>query len=172
MIPRSVWSLCTPFFCLRREPQQADLLRLHRLLVPLLMFTPAEIDMAVELLRERLEDGPGCGYDFVFLDAQGSLELEGFACYGRIPCTQSGWDLYWIAVRKQRQKSGLGRLVLAAVEEAIRLKGGGRLYAETSSLPRYAPTRGFYRNQGFRELARFPQFYALDDDKLVYEKIV
>lgn len=158
---------------LREEVSPADPDRVRALLEPLAMFNPEEVDVAVSLARERLEKGPASGYEFFFLQGQapGAL-LEGFACYGRIPCTLHSWDLYWIAVRKERRKSGLGRQLLAAVETRARQRGGAQLYAETSSLPRYASTRGFYLNCGFEERARFPRFYAPDDDKVVYEKIL
>jgi len=161
----------TRLLCLREEPEAHDLEALRSLLRPLFMFTPAEQDMAVELVEERLARGPASGYEFLLLDGREG-ELAGYACYGRAPCTADSWDLYWIAVDAKRQKHGLGRLLLQEVEARVLRHGGGRLYAETSSLPRYAPTRGFYRAAGFAERARFPDYYAPGDDKVVFEKPV
>lgn len=162
---------CGGTLCLREQLLPGDLQALRRLLAPLLQFTPEELELAVELAWERLERGAASGYEFLLLENR-DAELAGYACYGRVPCTRQSWDLYWIAVRKERQKTGLGSLLLQLVESRILLQGGGRLYVETSSLPRYTPTRGFYRRAGFMERARFPEFYAPGDDKLVFEKIV
>jgi ribosomal protein S18 acetylase RimI-like enzyme len=44
------------------------------------------------------------------------------------------------------------------------------LLIETSSQPRYEPTRGFYERHGYREVARVPEFYAVGDDRVIFAK--
>ncbi len=160
-------------FRLRQLPEPSDPARVRALVDSLAMFTAEEVDVAEELVLERLQRGPASGYEFVLLDQESGADgwrLAGYACYGRIPCTVASYDLYWIAVDKALQGHGLGRLLLDLTEYLVRAAGGERLLAETSSLPRYAPTRKFYLGTGFFERARFPDFYARGDDKLVYEK--
>jgi hypothetical protein len=41
---------------------------------------------------------------------------------------------------------------------------------ETSSQPRYEPTRQFYLRLDYREVARVPDFYKPGDDRIIYAK--
>jgi len=56
------------------------------------------------------------------------------------------------------------------VEKTVRALGGKGIYIETSSLPKYEPTRAFYLKNGYPEKARFEDFYDTGDDKVVYVK--
>jgi ribosomal protein S18 acetylase RimI-like enzyme len=133
-------------------------------------FRPDEVDVAVELVDERLKRGAVSGYDFVFAETSGSV--VGYACFGPIACTLASFDLYWIAVDPAAQGQGLGRLVLAAAERQIAAAGGRRIYIDTSGQPKYAPTRSFYERTGFRCEARLVDFYAAGDDRLIFSKAV
>jgi GNAT superfamily N-acetyltransferase len=133
-------------------------------------FTPEEVRIAAELVGERLIKGPASGYHFLFAEqARGVL---GYACFGPIPGTRSSFDLYWIAVRQERRRAGLGRELLARSEEAMACMGGERVYVETSSRLVYAPTRVFYTSCGYRQEALLTDFYAPGDSKLIYVKVV
>ncbi len=94
--------------------------------------------------------------------------VAGYACYGRTPCTDGTWDLYWIAVDPNQHGSGVGRILMKAVEDAIRAEGGRLIVIETASKPAYDKTRAFYLKYGCKEVARVPDFYAVGDDKIVY----
>lgn len=131
-------------------------------------FHPGEVLIAVELVEERLARGAASGYFFVFLEEGG--RTRGYSCYGPIAGTAASFDLYWIAVHRERRGDGLGRILLAQTEERIRAAGGRRLYAETSGRPQYRPTRRFYRRAGFRREARLRDFYAPGDDKWIFVK--
>lgn len=131
-------------------------------------FTPEEQEIGVSLVSERLQHGPSCGYLFVF--AQLGKKLAGYTCYGPIPGTRDGYDLYWIAVDPQLQGSGIGRNLLAYTERRVLEQGGKRLYAETSSTAQYLPTRSFYEHNGFFLEGRLSDYYAPADDKMLYVK--
>jgi ribosomal protein S18 acetylase RimI-like enzyme len=131
-------------------------------------FRPDEIDVAVELLEDRLARGPASDYHFIFADAEG--HTLGYACYGRIACTVHSYDLYWLAVDPACQKRGLGRRLLKEAEERIRQAGGGRVYVETSGRSQYASTRRFYERCGYERDATLADFYAPGDDKVIYVK--
>lgn len=132
-------------------------------------FTAEEIAVARELVEERLAQGESSGYFFVFLDDPAG-RLVGYACFGPVPCTESSFDLYWIAVRDGWRGRGLGARALRLAEAAARRLGAARLYAETSSTARYAPTRRFYERQGFRQEAFLEDFYRPGDGKVIYGK--
>jgi len=145
-----------------RDLAPADRGPIERILRATGAFEEPEIDVALELV-----DAPAdSGYRFVVADVGG--EVAGYACFGATPCTVGTWDLYWIAVDKRLQGGGLGRALLAAVEDAVRSEDGRLLVIETASKPSYAATRAFYDRCGLELAARVKDFYARGDDKLVY----
>ncbi len=146
----------------------ADLAAVRRLVATTEMFTPAEVDIAVELVLERIARGQASGYEFVLAEADG--QLAGYACYGATPGTAGTWDLYWIVVGPQGQRRGIGGALLAEVEARIGAAPGRSLVAETSSLDLYRPTRGFYRKHGFEKAAELADFYRPGDGKIIYRK--
>ena len=131
------------------------------------VFSPGEIQIAVELADERLAKGEASGYYFVFAEEDG--QVRGYACYGPIALTVGSYDLYWIAVAKSTQGSGLGRTLLERSEQLIREVGGRRVYIETSTRPPYAPTRAFYVRGDALEVV-LEDFYAVGDGKAIYVK--
>lgn len=152
----------------RKVVKNSDIDRIRNLVSSTKMFTQEEVDIAVELASERVEHGRPSGYDFLL--AMKFHELAGFTCYGKIPGTQSSFDLYWIAVDPARQGRGYGRQLLDRTEDAVREVGGKQLYAETSSTDGYAGTRHFYDSTGFTKVANLPDFYRSGDGKVIYEK--
>jgi GNAT superfamily N-acetyltransferase len=131
-------------------------------------FSPAEQDIATELVAERLARGPASGYEFLLADGDG--RLDGYACYGQIPCTVASFDLYWIAVHPEVQGTGLGRRLLRESERRVRDLDGVAVYAETSGRAQYASTRAFYEKCGYDVAAVLTDFYAPGDDKVVFVK--
>jgi ribosomal protein S18 acetylase RimI-like enzyme len=133
-------------------------------------FHAEEVDVAVELVDERLAKGLDSGYHFVFADRGG--HTVGYACFGPIPCTRKSWDLYWIAVDGKARGGGLGRRVLEEAERRIAALGGRRVWVETSSRPQYEPTREFYRRTGYAVASIHEDFYDDDDGKVTFVKAV
>ena len=129
---------------------------------------PIEVDIAVELVEERLEEGPQSGYHFVFAELDG--RTVGYTCYGPIALTAASFDLYWIAVDKSLHGRKIGQALLEKTEELVRQAGGRQLYIETSNRHQYAPTRGFYLRGGYHQEALLKDFYAPEDDKVIYVK--
>lgn len=133
-------------------------------------FSPAEVDVAVELVTERLAKGLASGYHFLFAEDDGAV--RGYACFGPIACTLHSWDLFWIVVHKALQGRGLGRRMLNEVERLVYMQGGTRLYIETSAKPQYGPTRAFYEKCDYTKEAELPDFYAAGDGKIIFRKIL
>mgnify|MGYP001202573784 CR=1 FL=1 len=153
---------------LETEPLPEDAGRVERLVESTGFFYPPEIDVAGELVQERLEKGEQSGYHFLF--ARCGDRLAGYGAYGPIPCTVSSFDLYWIAVSPDFQNQGLGRFLMARIEEKIQQTGGTRIYAETSSRPQYAATRAFYLRCGYRIESVMTDFYAPGDGRITFCK--
>jgi ribosomal protein S18 acetylase RimI-like enzyme len=161
-------SEAAPTLRLRRTLRPADRDAVRTIVASTGRFRPAEIDVAVELVDERLARGRASGYEFVLADAQD--QTVGYACYGPITVTEGSYDLFWIAVHRAWQRHGLGRQLLAEAEADIRQAGGRRIYIETSGRPDYEPTRHFYQRCGYTLEATIREFYAPGDDKLIYVK--
>ena len=155
---------------LRTEVKPSDPETVRAILQSTGFFRDDEIPVAVELVEERLEKGPESGYEFIFAEVDG--KTVSYACFGAIPCTLHSYDLYWIGTHQDYRGTGLGKTILMEVEKTIRALGGHTIYIETSSLPKYEPTRAFYLNNGYPEKARFEDFYDQGDDKVVYAKNV
>ena len=142
--------------------------RVRRLVAATGFFTPDEIEIAAELVRERVGKGAASGYEFI--TAEVGDQLVGYACYGPIAGSDISHDLYWIAVSPESRGRGIGHLIMARVVEAVRASGGKLIYADTSSSPKYAATRAFYLAQGFKQQALLPNFYRLGDGKVIFER--
>jgi GNAT superfamily N-acetyltransferase len=134
------------------------------------LFRPDEIGIAVELLEERLRVGLASGYHFIFAEREG--RVLGYSCYGPVPLTLHSYDLYWIAVRKETQGTGIGKILLERSEAAIGELGGRKIYIETSSKEMYHDTRRFYERCGYLAEATLREFYSPGDDKVIYVKSI
>jgi len=145
-----------------------DVGRIRSLVARTGLFSAAEVEIAAELVSERLTKGNRSGYNFIL--AERGSGLVAYACYGPIHGTQGSFDVYWIAVAPEEQRKGLGIQVFTRAEAAMRKAGAKHIYADTSSSDRYAGTRGFYQRMGFAEAARLPDFYGPDDGKVIYVK--
>jgi ribosomal protein S18 acetylase RimI-like enzyme len=152
----------------RSRPRSQDLPALRELVESTRVFYPQELEIALELLHERLRLGSKSGYEFFFAERNG--QLVGYCTWGPVPLTKASFDLYWIAVAPQAQGLGVGRRLMALAEAAVARRGGGQLFIETSSREVYARTRRFYRAAAYRQAARLQDFYGPGDHKIVFCK--
>ncbi|HNW98128.1 MAG TPA: GNAT family N-acetyltransferase [Bacteroidales bacterium] len=154
----------------REEVLESDIANVREIIESSGFFHSYEIDVAVELVEERLKKGKESGYYFIFAEQNG--KTIGYTCFGNIPCTLYSFDLYWIAVHNDFRSLGLGKILMDKTETAIKQMGGKAIYIETSSQEKYIPTQKFYDKCNCELIARFTDFYADGDDKLVYRKKV
>jgi len=134
------------------------------------VFRDDETDVAVEVFDGAVAH-PGKDYHGIGAYDDGGT-LLGFTLYGPTPCTTATWDLYWIVVDRAAQRLGLGRRLMEAAERDIASRDGRLVVVETSSREDYAPTRGFYESIGYGRTARIPEYYAPQDDLIVYTKVL
>ena len=132
------------------------------------MFTTDEADIAEELIDKALNDPDQKDYHVIVNTEQ--EKVTGYLCYGPTDCTEGTYDLYWMAVDPQYQGRGTGRLMLSWLEKKAAAMHGRMIIIETSSLPKYEPTRRFYIKAGYQEAARIPDFYKPGDDRVIYTK--
>ncbi|MBI3070786.1 MAG: GNAT family N-acetyltransferase [Deltaproteobacteria bacterium] len=148
-----------------------DRTELVRLIRGTTEFTDAEKACAIELVDAALSDDAQTDYIFRITTDENDTAL-GYACYGPTPMTDATFDLYWIAVSSFRRGGGLGRGLLAGVEEELRMGGARHLIVETGSNPAYAKTRAFYDRAGYSVAARIPDYYKVGDDLIIYRKVL
>lgn len=135
------------------------------------VFEPEEVDCVAELWGEYLHTGAhASGYYFVV--ARQGEQVQGFACYGPRALTEGTYDLYWIAVDKGTQGSGVGRELICRVEQDVADRGGRLVVVETSGLEKYIPTRRFYAAVGYLQEAVLKDFYKPGDDLVIFTKHV
>ena len=158
----------SPAVSVRYEVTPGDVWIIREVTASTGYFHDHEIPVAVELVEERLAKGAASGYEFVLAESGG--QVVGYSAFGPVPCTQSSFDWYWLAVRPEFQGGGVGRLLLAETERRARAMGGTRLYCETSARPQYASTRAFYERMGFTLCEVLEDFYAPDDGRATYCK--
>lgn len=108
--------------------------------------------------------------DYEFIGAFAGESLVGYACFGATPATDRTYDLYWIVVHPDAQRSGAGSALMGEVERQLGSRPARLLIVETSSRDDYAPTRRFYDKRGYQEAARLRDFYAPGDDRVVLSK--
>jgi ribosomal protein S18 acetylase RimI-like enzyme len=132
-------------------------------------FTPDEIKVAGELIDIYLNDSKQRDYLIVVIE-NNSGRIAGYMTYGPTPLTEGTWDLYWIAVLPGEQKKGYGQKLVLWLEDEVRRRAGRLILIETSSQPKYQPTRKFYEKLGYTEIARIPDFYRPGDDRVIFGK--
>jgi len=133
------------------------------------MFTEAEVGVAGELIDLFLTNRNQTDYHIVVIENE-SHHVVGYLCWGPTPLTEGTHDLYWMAVAPDQQGSGFGKQLVKWLEHKVEERKGRMIVIETSSQPKYEPTRQFYLRAGYREVARIPEFYASGDDRVIYTK--
>jgi ribosomal protein S18 acetylase RimI-like enzyme len=126
-------------------------------------FNEEEVTVAIELF----DDGT---YPHFGVELEG--RIRGYVCMVKTTLTRSTWHLYWICVHPIAQRRGLGRALEAYAVRFARERGGERLVIETSGRPDYEGARAFYRQAGYREAGRIPDYYAAGDDCIYYYRLI
>lgn len=144
---------------------------IKNLLISTGFFHGYEIDVAVEIVEITLEKGEeAAGYQFII--AENNDEMLGFTCFGKTPCTEASFDLYWIAVHKSVMNKGIGGILLGKCEDRVKNLKGNNIWIETSSRDIYLPTRKFYEKKGYSIEAELKDFYAPSDNKFIFKKVI
>ncbi|MBE0501165.1 MAG: GNAT family N-acetyltransferase [Desulfuromonadales bacterium] len=151
-----------------RKLRADDIPQIEEMLVATGAFTDAEVEVALELLEIVRIDLNQQDYEVAIDEHAG--RVAGYVLFGPVPLTEGTFDLYWIAVDPQTQGKGVGRRLVAHVEQSVKKRGGRLLCLETSSQGGYERTRKFYERAGFVEESCLRDFYKPGDDRLTYVK--
>jgi ribosomal protein S18 acetylase RimI-like enzyme len=132
------------------------------------VFKPSEVAALREVLDDYHARERALGHRADTSERDG--RVVGFAYYAPSAMSERGWYLWWIAVDPTVHARGLGSELLRHVEGEVRASDGRLLLIETSSLPRYEPTRRFYLKHGYETAGVLRDFYADRDDMVVFAK--
>jgi ribosomal protein S18 acetylase RimI-like enzyme len=152
-----------------RSLAEKDRVGLLSMLIKTRAFTYGEIDVAMELIDIVLKDPIQRDYN-IHCMVNDEDQTIGYICHGPTPMTQGTFDLYWIAVDPDVQEQGVGSKLLSFLEEAVKARGGRIILADTSTLPDFEKTQSFYLKNGFREVARIPDYYHPGNDRITFCK--
>jgi ribosomal protein S18 acetylase RimI-like enzyme len=142
-----------------------DRTRVEAMLAASSLFRADEVAVALEVFAAAAAGSA----DYVTAAAEVDGRLAGWICWGPTPCTVGTYDLYWLVVDPALHGHGIGTALVREMER--RLAGAARLIVvETAGRPDYAGTRAFYEARGYRRTATVPDFYAPNDDLVVYVK--
>jgi len=133
-------------------------------------FKSFELDTLREVLDDFHAGNNDLGHRAFGWDEGG--RMIGYTYHAPVAMTDRGWNLYWIAVAKDRQGGGVGGRLLEFVEQDVREQGGRLLLIETSSTAHYAPTRRFYLKAGYTLAAAVADYYADGDGLVIFSKRV
>lgn len=97
-------------------------------------------------------------------------EIRGVAYYVLEAMTEGTWNVLMIAVYPPAHGRGIGSALMRFIEDELARQGERILLVETSGLPEFKRTRGFYDMLGYDREARIREFYAVGDDKIVFRK--
>jgi ribosomal protein S18 acetylase RimI-like enzyme len=132
------------------------------------LFREDEIPVALEVFDAAVAGSA----DYAALGAELDGRLAGWIAWGPTPCTLGTFDLYWLAVDPTVHRAGAGRALVREMERRLAsgVPAARLIVVETAGRPDYAGTRAFYQALGYRRVAVIPEFYAPDDDQVVFAK--
>ncbi len=110
--------------------------------------------------------------DRPMLVARNGTEIVGFLSMTRH--APGAWEIHAMAIRPDRHRQGIGRLLLAAAEAHLHQQRAELLSVKTLSArcdyEPYERTRRFYRAMGFRPLMELPTLWSPENPCLVMIK--
>ena len=131
------------------------------------LFTDDQLSLVDQMLVSALADTDSSSPFWRVLD---DAEVRAIAYVEPERMTDGTWNIQLIAVFPDCQRSGLGRHLLADVEQQLRDRGARIVLVETSGTDEFDYVRAFYASSGFTEEARIREFYAEGVDKVTYRK--
>ena len=152
----------------RTKMRLSDIEAVRRISSSTKLFDHNDVEITASLAEEALE----LQHDIRFIFAEQDGAICAYVCYGRIPDSDTAYELYWLATDKQFQGQGIGHLLLQQVIQLIRQAGGSKIYIKTEGRSGYHPTHVFYNRCGFELEARLKQYYGKNDDCCIYSKSV
>eukprot|EP01037_Dinobryon_pediforme_P005727 gene5727-5790_t len=148
-----------------RHAQPADMAGLMRVITACGLFGADETTEMRALLDTHFA---GAGTELWLAAFDPGLDGLAYAVPERM--ADGAWNVLFMAVHPERKGEGIGAALLRHVEAQAAHRGARLLLVETSGQDAFSGTRQFYHRCGFEQEARIRDFYADDDDKIVFRK--
>ena len=145
-----------------RPPVPSDLSDIKRVLADTHLFPE---DLLADMI-EPFFSNPDCLDKWLVLEKDNAV--IGFSYTRPETFTEGTWNLLAIGCRSTVQAKGYGSQLLQAVEES--LQGERVLIIETSGTDDFHATRQFYQSRGYHQEAVIRDYWAPDDDKVIFWK--
>lgn len=132
-------------------------------------FDKEDIDTNYQLAHDWIKTNQNnrkCDVDFLLVEMEG--KTIAYACFGKIPTTESSYELYWLSTHNEYRGCGVGRLLMRQLIDKISQSGGTKLFVKTDGTEQYLPTRRFYESCGFMQEACLKGYYGDKDDCCIY----
>lgn len=132
------------------------------------LFEPEELVFLEEMFNKWLEGDLGENSKWI-VASKGGVVI-GTAYFAPEQFANGTWNVYFIAVEPDKQRSGIGADLMDYIEKVLATQGERVLIVETSSLPRLEKARKFYLRQGYYQESCIREFYKAGDDKITFRK--
>jgi ribosomal protein S18 acetylase RimI-like enzyme len=144
--------------------------KIKQILIDTHHFIEDEIDVAMELIDEYLNDAEQKDYIIQVYVTDDTNKTAGYICYGKRPLTDMTYDLYWIAVDPNIHGKGTGSSLVRYMEEDLKSQGANLILIETSGKESYENERRFYDKNVYKVQTIIKDFYRRGDDLVIYCK--
>lgn len=104
----------------------------------------------------------------VIAELQG--EIIGFYYARQEEMAHNVWNMLIIAVDQDKQSQGVGRTLVAHLEQTLREQNQRILIIDTSSDDQFIKTQKFYQDLGYQRTATIPDFWIDGEDKITFYK--
>ncbi len=131
------------------------------------LFEPEQIAELAHMLEQHVQ--PATANAGIWLTDDAGQPV-GVAYVAPERMTHGTWNLYLIAIHPDHQQHGRGTRLLAYIEHMLTERGHRLLLVETSGTDDFAYVRQFYRDRGYQEQGRIPNFYMDGVDKVIFAK--
>jgi ribosomal protein S18 acetylase RimI-like enzyme len=152
-----------------RSAAETDIASIIDVAIDAGLFSPDEAMFLEDELKKHFSANTGDSYLLV-------IELDGDPVGGAYlelaKATDGAWYLMMIAIRAIVQGRGHGRALITYAESLLKEDNQRILFVETSGTDGFAQTREFYLKCGYEREAQVRDYYATDEDMVLFRKLL
>jgi ribosomal protein S18 acetylase RimI-like enzyme len=124
-------------------------------------------DMLAQSMAPYFDTNPD---NEICMIAQLRTEIIGFYYARQEEMADKVWNMLIIAVDQDKQGQGVGRQLIAHLEQELRVRNQRILIIDTSSDAQFIKTQQFYENLGYKRTSTIPDFWMDGEDKITFIK--
>lgn len=124
-------------------------------------------DMLAQSMAPYFDNNPD---NELCMIAELGIEIVGFYYARQEEMADKVWNMLIIAIDNNVQGQGLGRQLVAHLEQQLREQKQRILMIDTSSDAQFKSTQQFYKNLGYKHVATIPNYWMEGEDKITFIK--